>query len=80
MRPDVELVPVFLENIHRILPKGETMPLPLSGVVTFGTPLHLRPGETKAAFLARARDALMTVKRPCAPPSTMTSRPSLRAS
>ena len=80
MRPDVELVPVLLENIHRILPKGETMPLPLSGVVMFGTPLQLRPGETKAAFLARARDALMTVKRSCAPPSTMTSRPSLRAS
>jgi hypothetical protein len=56
------------------------MPLPLSGVVTFGTPLHLRPGETKAAFLARARDALMTVKRRCASPSTMTSRSSLRAS
>ena len=80
MRPDIELVPVFLENIHRILPKGETIPVPLSGAVTFGPPLRLRPGETKAAFLARARHALLIVNRPCTQPSTVTSCPSLRAS
>jgi 1-acyl-sn-glycerol-3-phosphate acyltransferase len=80
VRPDIEFVPVFLENIHRILPKGETIPVPLSGAVTFGAPLRLRPGETKAAFLARARHALVVVNSPCTPPSTVTSRPSLRAS
>jgi 1-acyl-sn-glycerol-3-phosphate acyltransferase/membrane-associated phospholipid phosphatase/predicted protein tyrosine phosphatase len=80
MRPDVELVPVFLDNMHRILPKGEAIPVPLSGAVTFGAPLRLRPGESKAAFLARARHALLMVNRPCTPPSTANSRPSLRAS
>jgi 1-acyl-sn-glycerol-3-phosphate acyltransferase len=79
-RPDVEFVPVFLENMQRILPKGEVIPVPLSSSVTFGTPLRLRPGETKAVFLARARHALLAVNGPCTPPSTVTSRPSLPAS
>jgi 1-acyl-sn-glycerol-3-phosphate acyltransferase/membrane-associated phospholipid phosphatase/predicted protein tyrosine phosphatase len=79
-RPDIELMPVFLENIHRILPKGETIPVPLSGSVTFGAPLRLRPGETKAVFLARARHALLVVSSPCIPSSTVSSRPSLQAS
>ena len=80
MRPDVELVPVFLDNMHRILPRGEMIPVPLAGAATFGEPLRLRRGETKAAFLARARGALLMVNRPCTSPSTVTSRPSLRAS
>jgi len=64
LRPDVELVPVFLENFHRILPKGEAIPLPLAGSVTFGRPLRLVPGETKAAFLARTRTALVMTGQP----------------
>ena len=79
-RPDVEFVPVFLENIHRILPKGETIPVPLSASVSFGAPLLLLPGESKAVFLARARHALLAVNRPCTSPSTESSRPSLLAS
>lgn len=76
LRPEVELVPVFLENLHRILPKGEAVPLPLSGSVTFGTPIRLRPGESKCAFLARARAALLMVNRPCPSPSIAMSRAS----
>jgi 1-acyl-sn-glycerol-3-phosphate acyltransferase len=79
-RPDTEFVPVFLENMHRILPKGEFIPLPLPGTVTFGAPLRLRPGETKGDFLGRAREALLVVNQPCPSPSTVTSRPSLPAS
>jgi 1-acyl-sn-glycerol-3-phosphate acyltransferase/membrane-associated phospholipid phosphatase len=70
-RPDVELVPVFLENLHRILPKGEFVPLPLSGSVTFGAPIRLRPGESKGAFLARARAGVLRVNRPCPSLSTV---------
>jgi protein-tyrosine phosphatase/membrane-associated phospholipid phosphatase len=76
MRPDVELVPVALENMHRILPRGAVIPVPLQGRVTFGTPLRLRPGEDKAAFLARARAALVMVNRPWTSPWTLTSRAS----
>lgn len=70
LRPDVELVPVYLENLNRILPKGEVLPVPLAGSITFGRPLRLTPGEGKDAFLARARGALREVRYPCTGPST----------
>jgi 1-acyl-sn-glycerol-3-phosphate acyltransferase/membrane-associated phospholipid phosphatase len=75
LRPDVELVPVSLENLHRILPKGECVPLPLSGSVTFGQPTRLLPGEEKNAFLARLRAALIR-NGPCTSESTVMSRAS----
>ncbi len=53
-RPGVELVPVLLENLNRILPKGDVLPVPLLSSVIFGTPIHLLDGETKPAFLERA--------------------------
>lgn len=61
-RPEVELVPTFLENLSRILPKGEFLPVPLMGSVTFGQPLRFEAGETKDAFLARTRDALLALE------------------
>lgn len=57
-RPDVELVPVYLENLHRILPKGALFPVPLLSSVTFGSPISVLPGEDKDAFLERARAAV----------------------
>jgi len=57
-RPDVELVPVALENLNRILPKGEAIPVPMISRVTFGAGMHLEPGEDKNAFLERARRAV----------------------
>ena len=60
-RPDVELVPVHLRNLHRILPKGEWLPLPMLSRVTFGAPLTVRPGEEKDEFLDRARAAVMAL-------------------
>jgi len=59
-RPDLLLVPVYLENLSRILPKGELLPLPLMGRAVFGPPLAPpHEGESKAAFLDRARDAVL---------------------
>ena len=57
-RSDVEFVPVLVENLNRILPKGEFLPVPIMGSVTFGTPLKLNPDEPKDAFLIRAQDAV----------------------
>jgi len=57
-RPDVEFVPVLVENLNRILPKGEFLPVPVLGSVTFGTPIKLELGESKAAFLERAQAAI----------------------
>jgi 1-acyl-sn-glycerol-3-phosphate acyltransferase len=57
-KPDTELIPVHLENLNRILPKGEALPVPMLSRVTFGPPLSTMGDETKEAFLARARTAL----------------------
>lgn len=63
-RPDVELIPAYLENLNRILPKGELLPVPMLGGVTFGAPLAWIEGETKEAFLSRARQAVMSLRTP----------------
>lgn len=58
-RRDVEIVPVWMENLGRVLPKGETVPVPLLCSINFGAPLRLDPAEDKTAFLGRARKALL---------------------
>ena len=62
-RPDVELVPAYLENLNRILPKGEFLVVPVLSVLTFGTPLRVEEGENKVQFLQRAREALCSLQR-----------------
>ena len=57
-RPRIALVPVYLQNLSRILPKGETLPVPLLGSLLIGAPLTLGPDEAKADFLQRARAAV----------------------
>jgi 1-acyl-sn-glycerol-3-phosphate acyltransferase len=60
-RPDVELVPVWIENLNRVMPKGEYVPIPLLCTVTMGTPLRVGAGEDKAAFLERSRNAVLAL-------------------
>jgi 1-acyl-sn-glycerol-3-phosphate acyltransferase len=62
-RPDVELVPAYLENLNRILPKGEVLPVPMLSLLTFGKPLHLEPEEDRDVFLERARESVSTLRR-----------------
>lgn len=57
--PEAELVPVYLQNLNRILPKGHLLPIPLLSTVVFGPPLRLEEGEKKADFLQRTRNALL---------------------
>lgn len=59
--PQIELVPVWLANSSRVMPKGHLIPLPLLCTVTFGRPLHLQPEEGKTAFIARLRQALLVL-------------------
>ena len=61
-RPEVDLVPVWISNLNRIMPKGEVVPLPLICTLTFGAPLHLEPGEEKQPFLDRASAALLALR------------------
>ncbi len=62
-RPDVELVPAYLENLNRILPKGEFLPVPMLSILTFGKPLQVEPEEHKDAFLERAHEAVSSLRR-----------------
>jgi len=59
--PEVELVPVFLDNLRRALPKGSLLPVPLSCIARFGAPMHLHPAEPKKDFLERARAAVVAL-------------------
>lgn len=61
-RPQAELVPVWIENLNRVLPKGALIPVPLMCKVIFGAPLHLAPDESKDNFLTRASAALLALK------------------
>jgi 1-acyl-sn-glycerol-3-phosphate acyltransferase len=60
--PKVEFVPVFIENLNRVLPKGEVLPVPILCSVNFGAPVFWRDGEGKLEFLERARAALLSLK------------------
>lgn len=59
--PDVELIPVYLDNLHRSLPKGTLLPVPVVCTVRFGAPLMRAAEEPRDAFLARARDAVIAL-------------------
>lgn len=64
LRPDVELIPVHLENLNRILPKGEILPVPMLSRVVFGRPLPAADADRKAEFLAEARARVLQLRRP----------------
>ncbi len=60
--PQVRLVPVWIENLKRVLPKGTLVPIPLACSVRYGTPLVLGDDEDKQAFMERARDAMLDLR------------------
>jgi 1-acyl-sn-glycerol-3-phosphate acyltransferase len=61
-RPTVPLVPVWIENVCRVMPKGELLPLPLLCSVTFGPGLKFDEEERRPLFLERARQALLALR------------------
>lgn len=63
LKPGVELVPVYLHNLSRVLPKGEFAPVPLLASVTFGPPTRLLDDEDKDAFLTRLRQAISELRK-----------------
>ena len=56
--PAIDLVPVWIANLNRVMPKGALVPIPLICTVTFGAPIRLMANEGKGDFLARAQSAL----------------------
>ena len=60
--PAIELVPAWIDNVQRVMPKGEVVPVPVLCSVTFGAPIHLQEGEERRAFLERARNAVIALR------------------
>ncbi|MES2715518.1 MAG: lysophospholipid acyltransferase family protein [Pseudomonadota bacterium] len=60
--PQVQLIPAWIDNVQRVMPKGEVVPVPILCTVTFGAPLLLAEGEDKRDFLARARAAVVALQ------------------
>ncbi len=60
--PQVVLVPAWINNVQRVMPKGEVVPVPILCSVTFGAPLVLEAGEERGSFLTRARQAVMALR------------------
>jgi 1-acyl-sn-glycerol-3-phosphate acyltransferase len=59
--PGAELIPVYLDNLYRSMPKGSLLPVPLTCSVRFGAPVQRDPAETREAFLERARQAIVAL-------------------
>lgn len=62
--PEVEFIPVWIENLGRVMPKGSFVPVPLLCSLIFGAPMSLATEETKEVFLARTRSALLNLAPP----------------
>ncbi|MCP5282199.1 MAG: 1-acyl-sn-glycerol-3-phosphate acyltransferase [Rhodoferax sp.] len=60
--PQVVLVPAWINNVQRVMPKGEVVPVPVLCSVTFGVPLALHDGEDRKDFLVRARQAVVDLR------------------
>ena len=60
--PQVVLVPAWINNVQRVMPKGEVVPVPILCSVTFGAPVVLQGGEDRSAFLTRARQAVLDLR------------------
>ena len=61
--PDVVLVPAWINNVQRVMPKGEVVPVPILCSVTFGVPIALGLEENRADFLTRAREAVLALRQ-----------------
>ena len=59
--PEVEVIPVWIANLNRVMPKGRVLPLPLLCTTSFGAPLCIEEGESKEQFLERSRAALLAL-------------------
>ena len=60
--PEIQLIPAWIDNVQRVMPKGEVVPVPILCTVTFGAPIALQAGEERRAFLDRARQAVIALR------------------
>ena len=62
--PGAEIVPAWILNLDRILPKGAILPVPLNCAVRFGPPLRPGTDESRDAFLIRLAEAMLALADP----------------
>jgi len=60
-RPDVPVVPVYLANMARTLPKGEVIPVPFFCDVHIGPAVY--PAGTRSDVLAALREAVLSQEK-----------------
>lgn len=61
-RPDIDLVPVWIDNLNGVMPRGEVIPVPLICQIFFGEVMHIEQSETRDDFLARASAAMLALR------------------
>ncbi len=57
-RPDIAVIPVFISNTWKVLPKGHFLPLPLFVEVAVGEPMRFSGKESREEILNRLREAV----------------------
>lgn len=60
--PEIEIVPVWISNLKRVMPKGAFIPLPLLSTVCFGCPLKQHLEMDKNTFIDYAHQQLLELK------------------
>lgn len=59
--PNIRFIPIWIDKINRVLPKGKLIPIPLICDVHIGQPIQLLENESKEEFLARSRNTLLAL-------------------
>ncbi len=62
--PQVQIVPVWIRNASRVLPKRAVFPVPGTCALHFGAPLSWDGQEDAAAFLSRVRITMESLRQP----------------
>ena len=60
--PDIDIIPVWISNLKRVMPKGALVPLPLLSTIIFGSPLEQHMEMDKKEFLDYAQQQLLKLK------------------
>ncbi len=70
---ETEFIPVWIDNLSRVMPKGQFLPIPLLCSVTFGAPLHHERGRRRlpsstapAKRCSRSSPQVLPHESPCA--------------
>ena len=63
--PEAPVTPIWIQGAGRVLPKGETIPVPMNCAVLVGEPLHWQGHRT--AFMDGLRESLLALKAQAPP-------------